>query len=102
MDWNKAIAILEQANAALIDCPGHDLPRLENAMLARDRAVHAINGLDPRLLAPQLAARLKAAFEAGADIRTRLSAIYRDAHAELHRTHCIRRFVEPGISAEQS
>ena len=92
MDWSKAIATLEQANAVLINCAGDDLAALETAMTERDRAVQAIHGLDPWTLEPPLAERLKTAFEDGSAIRARLAAIYRDTHAELRRLHCVRRF----------
>src|SRR5581483_176428 len=96
MDWTRAIRDLERANAALIDCAPEDLPALEAAMTCRDRAVQDITGLDPRTLPPSLAARLKDAFEAGAAVRAKLAAIYRDAHAELRRTRCVGRFFESG------
>jgi hypothetical protein len=95
MDWNKAIANLEQANASLIACPAEDLAGLESAMAERDRAVQDVNGLDPWMLPPKLAARLQAAFDAGAVVRTKLAGIYGDTDAELRRVGRLRRFEEP-------
>ena len=94
MDWSKVISKLEQANAALLDCPAGDLPALETGMAQRDAAIRELAGVDARELPPTLASRLTAAFERGAAVRVRLASIYRDLDAEMRRTSRIRTFFE--------
>ena len=101
MKWSRAITRLQRANAGVLSCPTLDLPRLESAMRERDAAVQMIAQLDPEPLSEPEMVRLRLAFEAGAEIRAKLSSIYRAVHAELHHTKCVRAFLqgEPTLQA---